>query len=518
MKSKKMSSSKKSNGKNGNNGKKMRKSKKTRDTKSQKNARKGRTMDRRVDEAKLVVTDSDAAGVDVGSEEHWVCVPPDRVEEGEDNVRVFECYTPNLHELIAWLKRCGIRTVALESTGVYWIPLFQLLEKAKFEVCLVNTKHMKNVKGRPKTDRLDCQWLMRLHSYGLLAPSFRPSDEICALRSYARWRETLVQDGASFIQRMCKALQQMNVRLDKAVTDVTGATGTRIIEHILAGGRDPLALAALRDPRCKKSVDEIAKALSGDFREEHVYVLKSAYESHQYLKGEIERCERKIEEQLRKVRPSRAALKAAYERVAELLGEDESDEAVAARVLEEATPEPFTDMKSYLNGLAGVDATAIPGIDAGIVQTLVSEVGLDFTKWPTSGHFTSWLGLSPCPNKSGVSKNSQHTNKVQSRAAKAFRMAALAASESDSHLGVFYRRIRSRKGGSDAITATARKMAVIYYLMIVNGTEFVELGSDYFHKHGAKRYIKKTNKRLNKLGYKIVPIDPGETEELAAAG
>lgn len=462
----------------------------------------------------LQVANPNAAGIDIGSEEHWVCVPADRVPEGQTNVRSFSCYTPDLYSIVFWLKTCDIDTVAMESTGVYWIPLYQLLEKEGFDVCLVNTKHLKNVKGRPKTDHLDCKWLMRLHSYGLLAASFRPADEICVLRSFMRWHETIVNESSDYIRRMSKALQQMNVRVDKAVVDITGATGLRIIEGIISGNHNPFKLAELRDRRCKKSVEEIAKALTGDYREEHIYVLGAAYEFYKFHQEKLAECEEKIEEQLKKLTPSKASLKKAYKKLVALTdGKIELENKPAGEIREALFPK-FKDMKTYVLDLAGVDVTAIPGIDLKTVRTLISEAGLNLSSWETAGHFSAWLGLSPCANQSGTRNNmKQHTSKVQSRAAKAFRMAALAVTNSDTYLGVFYRRIKSRAGGSVAITATARKIAVIYYTMVKNGTEYKELGSDY--RYGCpKRYIRKVEKNLRQYGYKLVPMSEEEKQKM----
>lgn len=462
----------------------------------------------------LQVANPNAAGIDIGSEEHWVCVPADRAPEGTSHVQRFSCYTPDLHSIVRLLKSCNIDTVAMESTGVYWIPLYQLLEQAGFEVCLVNTKHLKNVKGRPKTDRLDCKWLMRLHSYGLLAASFRPADEICIMRSFTRWHETIVNEASDYIRRMSKALQQMNVRVDKAVVDITGATGIRIIEGIISGCHNPFKLAELRDRRCKKSVEEIAEALTGDYREEHIYVLKSAYEFYKFHQDKLAECEEKIEEQLKKITPTKASLKKAYKKLYELTdGEIELENKPVEEIREALFPK-FKDMKTYVLDLVGVDVTAIPGIELKTVQTLISEMGLDFSAWQTAAHFTAWLGLAPCANESGTRKNiKQHTSKVQSRAARAFRMAALAVTNSDTYLGVFYRRIKNRAGGSVAITATARKIAVIYYSMVKNGTEYKELGSDYRYRC-PKKYIRKVEKNVRQYGYKLVPMSQEEKQEM----
>lgn len=472
-----------------------------------KNEKKATSAMRNLEPEKLVVKNPDAAGVDIGSEEHWVCVPPDRVAKGEEHARPFGCFTSDLHKIADWLHKCGVTTVALESTGVYWIPLFQILETAGFEVCLVNTKHMKNVTGRPKTDRLDCVWLMRLHSYGLLFPSFRPADEICALRSYTRLHETLVRDASDYIRRMSKAFQQMNVRLDKAITDITGKTGTQIIEAIIAGEKDATRLARLRDSRCKKSEKEIAEALSGDFREEHIYVLKSAYRMYNEFQVELERCKIEIDKRLRRLTPSPRVLRDAFRKVAAELEATELDEKMGELARENIELDSPCDMRTHLTKLLGVDATEIPGVDVQTVVTLVSEVGLDLGKWGTAAHFASWLGLSPCPKKSGISKNTRfHTKKVQSRAAQALRMAAQTLYKTETFLGASYRNIKARCGAPVAVTAIARKLAVIYYNMVTRGKRFTELGAGYRNKRNPMKYVSKVERTLKEMGFEIVPI------------
>lgn len=492
------------------------KKKKNMTVKSSKNAKKKtkktiKGMMKDSEQEKLVVKNPDAAGVDIGSEEHWVSVPPDRVAKGEDHAKPFGCFTSDLHKIVGWLRECGIKTVALESTGVYWIPLFQILESAGFEVCLVNTKHLKNVNGRPKTDRLDCVWLMRLHSYGLLFPSFRPADEICALRAYTRLHDTLVLDASDYIRRMGKTFQQMNVRLDKAITDLTGKTGTQIIEAIIKGEKNATRLAKLRDRRCKKSEEEIAEALSGDFRDEHVYVLKSAYRMYNEFQDELRRCEAEIDKRLRRLTPSPKVLRDAIKKVAAEMGRTEPDEEMGRIACEELKPDPSCDMKTHLSRLLGVDATEIPGFDVQTIITLVSEVGLDLAKWRTAAQFASWLGLSPNPQKSGISKNIHfHTKKVQSRAAQALRTAAQTVHKTKTFLGDRYRSIRARCGAPVAVTAIARKLAVIYYNMVTRRQKYNELGMGYRNKRNPMKYVSKVERTLKELGFQVVPMETSE--------
>jgi transposase len=321
---------------------------------------------------------------------------------------------------------------------------------------------------------------------------------------------------------MGKAFQQMNVRLDKAVTDMTGKTGTLIIEAVLAGERDPSRLAALRDRRCKKSEEEILRALSGDFREEHVYALGIAHRMYNSIQAEIQSCEAEISKCLHKLVPTTAALRAAYSKLVESedVVEEKSDAEMVEMVMAELLPDPHCDRKDHFKGLLGVDATAIPGVDVKTITELLSEVGLDFSKWENSARFASWLGLSPCVKKSGVSKNLRHhTKKVQSRAAEALRMAASSVTGTDTHLGDFYRRLKSRHNAAVAITATARKIAVIFFEMVTKQREFVELGPGYRQKRNPGKYVAKTRRKLMELGYQIIPLEkPEETGTDMAAG
>jgi transposase len=441
---------------------------------------------------KLEMINPNAAGIDVASEEMWVCVPEDRVEQPEGNVRKFGAFTCDLYAIADWLAECNVTSVAMESTGIYWIPLYQVLEERGFKVCLVNARQMKNVSGRPKTDRLDCRWIQRLHSYGLLMPSFRPEDEICQLRSLLRHRDALIRGAARHIQHMQKALHQMNILLDKVISDITGVTGTAIISQILAGERDPQALATLRNPHIKTSEAEIAKALEGDYREEHLFVLRQAYEAYHFAQEQMKHCDITIEAWL--------------QRTEKLI--DVSKHPLPPSTLCHKKPqnnEPTYDARSYLYGIYGVDLTQIPGFQALTIQTLLSEVGRDLTKWKTEKHFTSWLGLCPNFKRSGGKDQSSQTRKVQSRSARAFRAAARALAKSQSYLGAFYRRMCARLGRPKAITATARKLAVIFYNMVKHGTHYKELGEDYYLKQQKQRQLKRLKKQAKLFGFDLIP-------------
>ncbi len=380
----------------------------------------------------------------------------------------------------------------MESTGIYWIPLFQVLEERGFEVCLVNAKHLKNVSNRPKTDRLDCQWIQRLHSYGLLAPSFRPKDEMCQLRSLLRHRDTLIQEATRHVQHMQKALHQMNLILDTVISDITGVTGMQILQAILNGERRPAILAQYRDCRIKASEDEIAKSLTGTYRDEHLCVLRQAYTAYQGVQQHITLCDQKVETLLKTI--DKAI--------------DTTEHPLPPSTTKHRKPQgndPTYDARTYVYELYGVDLTQVPGFQAATVQTLLSEGGRDMTKWKTAKHVTSWLGLSPNAKRSGGKDKSAQTRKVQSRAALAFRHAARAVSQSHSYLGAFYRRLRARCGPSKALTATARKLAVIFYQMVKEGKEYHELGEDYYIKHQEARHLRKLKKQARLLGFDLIP-------------
>jgi transposase len=440
-------------------------------------------------EQKLEMINPNAAGIDVASEEMWVCVPEDRAE---NHVRKFGAFTCDLYAIADWLAECGMTSVAMESTGIYWIPLYQVLEERTFEVCLVNARQMKNVSGRPKTDRLDCRWIQRLHSYGLLMASFRPDDEICKLRLLLRHRDALIRGAARHIQHMQKALHQMNLLLDKVISDITGVTGTAIIEQILKGQRDPVQLATLRNPHITSTEAEIAKALEGDYREEHLFVLHQAYEAYQFAQEQIQSCDQAIETWL--------------QHTEKVLDINEHPLPPSTQVHKKPrNNEPNYDARSYIYGIYGVDLTQMPGFQALTIQTLLSEVGRDLSTWKTEKHFTSWLGLCPNFKRSGGKDQSSQTRKVQSRSARAFRAAARSLANSTSYLGAFYRRMKARLGKSKAMTATARKLAVIFYNMVKHGSTYKELGEDYYLKQHKQRQLKRLKKQAKLFGFELVP-------------
>ncbi len=425
-----------------------------------------------------------AAGIDVGAEFHYVAVPVDRDLQP---VRRFAAFTEDLHQLADWLRQCGIETVVLESTGVYWIPVFEILEAAGFEVLLVDARHVKNVSGR-KSDVLDCQWLQQLHTYGLLRGAFRPADHMVVLRSYLRQRAMLVEYAAAHIQHMQKALQQMNLLLKNVVSDIVGVTGLTIIRAIVAGERDPHVLAQYRDYRCKHSAAEIAKSLVGNYREEHLFALEQALTLYDTYRAQIAACDTRIE---------------AYLRALPTVVDTEPPARVKA-----SSPGKnrfHFDLRTYMYQLTGVDLTRIDGIEAPTVLTLISEIGTDMTRWKTAKHFASWLGLCPGTRVSGGKVLSSKTKATANRAAAALRLAAASLYNSRSALGAYFRRMAMRLDKPKAITATAHKLARLVYSMLRYGSEYVDAGQDYYEQRYRERVVRNLEQRAKTLGYELVP-------------
>jgi transposase len=425
-----------------------------------------------------------AAGIDIGSERHLVAVP-----EGRDpvSVREFGTFTADLEALATWLKRCGVTTVAMESTGVYWIPLFELLERRGFEVKLVDARHVRNVSGR-KSDVLDCQWLQQLHTYGLLAGAFRPADEVCVLRSYLRQREMLTQTAGMHIQHMQKALQQMNLLLHNVVSDITGVTGMKIIKAILGGERDAQVLARNRDERCQNSTATIAKSLVGNYREEHLFALRQAVALYETYQAKIADCNQAIIKEVEK-QPDIS---------------DDDPPTPEKQVLARHRIREGVDVRHLLFKKSGVDLFAIPGLAADTLLTLASEVGFDLTPWKTEKHFASWLGLCPGTKISGGKVLNNKTKRNPNRATQAFRMAAASLYRSQTALGAFYRRIKARAGGQQAVTATAHKIARIFYAMLTQGTSYVEVGQQAYEQRYKERRIDHLKAQAKSLGFQLV--------------
>ena len=439
--------------------------------------------------AALPILQPYAAGIDIGATEVWVAVPADCDPKP---VRAFATFTEDLEALAAWLKSCGIRTVAMESTGVYWIPLFQLLETQGFEVYLVNARHVKNVPGR-KSDVSDCQWLQYLHAVGLLRGSFRPPDAVCAVRSLLRHRETLVQYAASHVQHMQKALSQMNVQLHHVISDLTGKTGLAIVEAILRGERDPQQLAQLRDPRVKASEETIAKALAGDWREEHLFALRQSLAAYRAYAELIRECDAEIERLLRAfestLTPESPPLPPTRP------GQD--------RVQGQGIRLPHTDLRSEMYRLLGVDLTQVPGLQATTVHCLFAELGPDLSAFPSAKHFASWLGLCPDNRISGGKILSVKTRRIRSRVATALRLAAQSLHHNQSAPGEFYRRMRAKLGAPKAITATAHKLARIIYRLLTTREAYDESHFAQSEIRCQKRRLRRLQRDAAQLGYTL---------------
>ena len=434
-----------------------------------------------------------AAGIDVGAECHYVAVPADRDDQA---VRRFGAFTMDLHAIAVWLKQCQIDTVALESTGVYWIPLVEVLEEEGFEVLLVDPHKIKHVPGR-KTDVLDCQWIQELHSLGLLTSAFRPSGEFCSLRSYSRQRDMLITGGSDHVRRMQKALTEMNIKLTEVLSNITGMTGMKIIRAILAGERDPLRLAQLRDGRCRNSEETIALALEGNWRDEHLFALRQAVEAYDFCQGQIADCDREIEAQLASMPARRPDLP-----------------PLETRPKGHASHPLAFGGYEHLHRIAGIDVTQLPGLDAPSVLGILSEVGTDMTKWRHDKAFASWLAVCPGSKVTGGKRLSSRSRRSANRAAKLFRLAAYGLQHSNTYLGAHYRRMKARLGAPKAITATAHKLARIFYAMMRDGTEYVEKGPEYYEKRYRERAITNLKRNARRLGYQVVP---GEAAAVAAA-
>ena len=422
-----------------------------------------------------------AAGIDLGSREHWVAVPADRAQQ---NVRCFGTFTSDLEALADWLKECRVTSVAMEATGVYWIPLFQLLERRGFEVLLVNARQIKNVSGR-KSDVLDCQWIQRLHTYGLLGGSFRPADPYCVVRSYLRYRDELVTARSTQTQHMQKALQQMNLQLNQVLSDVNGLSGLAIIEAILQGQRNPLQLATLADRRVKSTPSQIAKALIGDYRAEHLFQLQTAFDLYHTYEAKIATCDEELARVLAKL-PDRVDVK--LKPLPDKTGRKKMDE----------------DLRLGLYLKLGIDLTAIEGIGPLVALTVLTEVGPDLSRFKTEKHFTSWLGLCPDNRISGGKVLSCRTRRVINRLSDVLRLAATTLERSQTALGAYYRRMKAKLGAAEGITAMAHKLARILYRLLTHGEAYVRQGmADYEEKYQARK-LKSLQKIAESIGFELI--------------
>ena len=439
--------------------------------------------------AKLPVIEPNAAGIDIGATQIFVAVPPDRDTE---SVRCFATFTVDLEKLADWLEACGIRTAAMESTGVYWIPLFQILEKRKIKPVLVNAQHLNNVPGRKKTDVEDCQWIQHLHAVGLLRGSFRPDDEICKLRSLWRHRDNLIQLATVHLQHMQKALDQMNLQIHHVISDLSGVTGLAIMDAILAGERDPSKLAQLRDWRIRASAETIMKSLVGDYREEHLFVLRQSLQSYRHFQRLIQEVDIEVKRMMQQL-PTKV---------------DPQERPLSKEKNPRKTPwrnEPPA-LREDLYRAFGVDLTQVPGINTLTAQILLTETGPDFSRFPTSGDFCSWLRICPDPKITGGKVISSKTRPSKNRAAAALRMAAQGLHRSQSFLGDYFRRMKARLGTPKALTAAAHKLARIIYHMVSNRQEF---DSTVFHDQELSNRHRKRLRlqtQARELGFELVEL------------
>jgi transposase len=442
----------------------------------------------------LDVVHRNAAGIDVGNEEHYVAIA---ATQDEVPVQRFACFTAELIRMAVWLKGRGVQTVAMQSTGVYWIPLYDILEEQGIEVYLVNARDTKNLPGR-KTDVQESQWLLKLHTYGLLRNSFRPTSEIRVLRAYWRQRDQHVKTASQCVQRMQKALTQMNLQLANVISDLSGKTGLQILRAIVNGERDPAKLADFRDPRIKASREDIIGSLRGNWRAELLFQVKQELARYDFCQLQIAECDRELEQQLQSLPELRAG--------EEKSGTKETQRPPKKRKRGKDGNVPRFDLQHELQRISGVDLTRIDGIDVMTGQTVISEVGLDMSRWPSEDHFASWLGLCPSNELSGGRILKKRTRKVVNRAATAFRMAASTLRTSQSYLGAKFRRLRSRLGPPKAITAMARALAILFYRMLKFGQDYLDRGTEFYEQRQRDQQLQYLQKKAAQLGLQVVAL------------
>jgi transposase len=441
-----------------------------------------------------------AAGIDVGNESHFAAVPPDRDARP---VREFGSWTADLVRMAEWLKSCGIETVALQSTGVYWMAAYEVLEQSGLEVYLVNARHTKNLPGR-KSDVQESQWLMKLHRFGLLRNSFQPPQQIRAVRTVWRLRDRHVKDAGRSIQQMQKALTKMNVQLANVISDLSGVTGQAIVRAILAGQRDPHELAALRDRRIRASEEEIVRSLEGNWQDDVLFELRQVVEAYDFHQKQIAECDRQLERWLATVAaaPPPAASAARAETPAHPPAAGKAGKKRRAATANA----PQFNLAAELERIAGVDLTKIDGIDVMTAQTVLAELGPDMRAWATENHFSSWLGLSPAPNISGGRVINHEPRRVRNRVAHALRMAASTLIRSQSYLGARYRHLRTKLGAPKAMKAMARHLACLVYRMLTKGQPWVDRSAQHFeHKH-TQRELARLNRKASALGMRLVAV------------
>ena len=414
---------------------------------------------------------------------------------GPDNtqlVRSFGNYTADLYAIAKWFGEHSIHTVAMESTGVYWIPLFEVLESQKFNCLLISSRSLRRVPGR-KTDVVDSQWIQTLHTYGLLTGSFRPEADLVALRTLLRHRARLLEHRAPHIEHMQKALLQMNLQLSQVLTDITGETGLCIIRAMVAGERDPYKLAAMRNYRCQKDEREIARALTGTWRQEHLFVLEQSLALYDFYTEKISACDTQIEQNYQAIRPNW--------RCKEVL-----EHPVQPKRLAKNAPKGAEQLRSHLQRISGVDLVAVPGISVPLAQTILTEIGTDMTKFPNEKHFCSWLGLAPKNEISGGKILVSRTLKTRNRAGQAFRLAAVSVMRANCVFGAFYRRLKSRLGPAQATVATAHFIARVVYRLLKYQVAYEPLSMAEYEKRYHDEQIKYLAKRVAKFGFQLTPV------------
>jgi transposase len=451
---------------------------------------------RRKDLSDRPVLEPNAAGIDIGARELYVAVPPER---DNNPVQIFGTFTNDLHRLADWLAACGVRTVAMESTGVYWIPLYDVLEERGLKPCLVNARHMKNVPGR-RTDWHECQWIQFLHSVGLLRAAFRPEAEVCAVRVLLRHRRELVEMASQHVQHMHKSLTQMNLQIHHVISDITGLTGLAIVDAIVAGERDASTLAKLRDPRVKADEETIRKSLMGNWHREHLFTLKQSCDLYRACQKNIVACDAEIESMLTafepRVDPNHKPLPPDRKR----------NRSEKKRKKKNGEFSNAFDLRTEAYKLFGVDVTQIPGIET-IALPLFGEVGRDMSRWPTASHFASWLGLCPDNDISGGRVLWKGARKISNRAGQLFRMAAYSLHHSPSPMGCYLRRMKAKLGPAAATTATAHKIAIIFYTMTRNGVEYSESIWAVQDSKRQARLEARIKRQAQQLGYQLVPVE-----------
>ena len=439
----------------------------------------------KIDWRALDVVHPHAAGSDIGGSEHWVAISPERDQEP---VRRFDCFTADVEALANWLVDRGIGSVAMQSTGVYWMPVFEILQQHGLEVYLVNARHTKNLPGR-KSDIAECQWLLKLHTFGLLNNSFQPSDEIRTARTLWRHRGGLVAQASSAIQRMQKALIEMNVQLSNVLSDLSGVSGMAIVQAILDGERQPLKLAAWADPQVKASQAVIAKSLEGNWRPELVFVLRQEVEMYRTCQDKIGACDRQLQPHLQSMAPK-------VDLRAQPLGPRPKGKRARGNA-------PKFDLRTELYRITGVDWARVDGVDVQVAQSVIAEVGVDLNAFPSEKHFANWLGLCPTNETSGGKVLKRRTPKVVNRAKVAFRQAASSLIRSQSYLGAQYRRLRTRLGAPKAITAMARKLSCLFYRLLKHGQQYVDKGVEFYEAKHREQQIRSVLKRARHLGLQV---------------